>query len=68
MKEKMQEMENEQATLKSEKMQLEMKLKKEIFSKELLEKEIEKKRFKDKMLEGEMKMKIKQLQINFREQ
>ena len=54
-------MEDQQTGLKSEKMQLEMKLKKEVFSKELLEKEMEKKRFKDKMVEGEMKIKVKQL-------
>lgn len=46
-------MEDEQARLKSEKMQLEMKLKKEEFSKGMLENEIKKKGFNDKILVGE---------------
>lgn len=45
-------------------MHLERDLKKEQFSKELLEKEIDKKKFKDKIENGDLKIQIKQLQIN----
>ena len=59
-----QELLDQISQLKSDVMQLEMKLKNETFSKELIEKELNKKKFEGKMAEGEMKMKNKQLQIN----
>lgn len=50
--------------LKSNIMQIEMKLKNETFSKELLEKELEKKKFKEKMQDGETKLQLKQIQLS----
>ena len=58
------DLEQQISTLKSQIMQLEMKLRNEKFTNELLEKEIDKKKFKDKMQEGDLKLQIKQLSIN----
>ena len=54
-----QELLDQISQLKSDVMQLDMKLKNETFSKELIEKELNKKKFEGKMAEGEMKMKNK---------
>jgi len=50
------DLEQQISTLKSQIMQLEMKLRNEKFTNELLEKEIDKKKFKDKMQEGDLKL------------